>query len=112
MSGSEERERMAVDERQRHQLYNRAIEVLGEEEAEILMAHLPPGGYPNLATKQDIILLKHDLDSLGKELRLEVRADIESLGKEMHRLGRNQLIAFVTAVGILNGATFAALRFL
>lgn len=52
---------MAVDERARHQLYNRVVEVLGEEEAIILMAHLPPGGYPNFATKQDLLDLEHRL---------------------------------------------------
>jgi len=52
---------MAVDERARHQLYNRVVEVLGEEEAVILMAHLPPGGYPNFATKQDLLDLEHRL---------------------------------------------------
>ena len=54
---------MAVDERHRRQLYNRAVKVLGEEEAEILMAHLPPGGYPNLATKQDLLDMERRLKS-------------------------------------------------
>jgi hypothetical protein len=49
---------MAVDERARHRFYNKAVEVFGEEEATILMAHLPPGGYPNLATKQDLLDLE------------------------------------------------------
>ena len=62
---------MSVDERKRHQLYNRAVEVLGEEEAEILMAHLPPGGYPNLATKQDILDLRQWI--IEREERLEAR---------------------------------------
>ena len=60
---------MAVHERKRHQLYTRAIKVLGEEEAEILMAHLPPGGYPNLATKQDIVMLRQELRQLRSDLK-------------------------------------------
>jgi hypothetical protein len=52
---------MSVDERERHRLYNRAVEVLGEEEATILMAHLPPGGWSNLATKQDLLELEERL---------------------------------------------------
>ena len=56
---------MSVSERERHRLYDRAIEILGEEEATILMAHLPPGGYPNLATKQDLLMLRQEL---GREL--------------------------------------------
>lgn len=46
---------MAVDEHSRHQLYNRVVEVLGAKEADILMAHLPPGGYSSLATKLDVL---------------------------------------------------------
>lgn len=52
---------MSVDEAKRHQLYNRAVERLGQEEADILMAHLPPGGYPNLATKQDLLDMERRL---------------------------------------------------
>jgi len=54
---------MSVDERKRHQLYNSVVEKLGQEEADILMAHLPPGGYSNLATKQDLLQLKGELKS-------------------------------------------------
>ena len=46
---------MAVHEHDRHRFHNRAVEVFGEEEADILMAHLPPGGWSNLATKQDLL---------------------------------------------------------
>lgn len=64
---------MAVDEHARHRFYNRAVEVFGEEEATILMAHLPPGGWPNLATKQDLLQLRQDMDHgfLGLEARLK-----------------------------------------
>jgi len=63
---------MALDERARHQLYNRVVEVLGEEEAVILMVHLPPGGYPNLATKQDLLELERRLTAALKSHTLRV----------------------------------------
>ena len=63
---------MAVDEQARHRLYNRVVEVLGEEEAGILMAHLPPGGYPNLATKQDLLELERRLSAELKSHTLRV----------------------------------------
>jgi tetrahydromethanopterin S-methyltransferase subunit G len=47
---------MAISEEGRHQLYNRLDEVLGSAEAATLMAHLPPVGWADVATK-------HDLDS-------------------------------------------------
>ena len=64
---------MAVDAHARHRFYNRAVEVFGEEEATILMAHLPPGGWPNLATKQDVLQLRHDMEQgfLQLEARLK-----------------------------------------
>lgn len=62
---------MSVDERQRHQLYNRAVEVLGEAEADVLMAHLPPGGYPNLATTQDLL-------DLERRLKTEIVGELKS----------------------------------
>jgi hypothetical protein len=60
---------MAVDEHDRHRFYNRAVEVFGEEEATILMAHLPPGGWPNLATKQDLLQLRQDMQQLEGRLK-------------------------------------------
>ena len=80
-------------ERSRHQLHQRLREVLGPEEAGTLMAHLPPGGYTELATKSDLLALKH-----------EVLADF-------HRAIRNQTLTFVTIVAVLNGVVFTALSF-
>ena len=44
---------------------------MGEEEAEILMAHLPPGGYSNFATRQDILDLRQWI--LDREERIVAR---------------------------------------
>jgi hypothetical protein len=46
---------MAVDERSRHELHRRLEETLGAEPAATLMAHLPPVGWAEVATKQDIL---------------------------------------------------------
>ena len=47
---------MAIDERTRHQLFLRLEEVLGDEEANTLMEHLPPVGWADVATKRDLDL--------------------------------------------------------
>jgi len=95
---------MEVDERARHQLYNRVVEVLGEEEAVILMAHLPPGGYPNLATKQDLLDLEHrlkgDLEHGLAALKHELKA---------HTL-KVVLTTNVTTIALMTGIAFAAAR--
>lgn len=95
---------MAVDERDRHQFSNRAVEIFGEREADILMAHLPPGGYPNLATKQDILDLKQwvadRLDATTSGLRAEIVGELKAY------VWRTVLIANVA----LTGLVFAAAR--
>ena len=50
-----------MDERARHRLYRRLEEVLGPDEAGILMNHLPPAGLADLATKADLAALEHRL---------------------------------------------------
>lgn len=83
---------MDVYERSRHQLHQRLREVLGPEEAGTLMAHLPPGGYTEFATKSDLLALKHELLA------------------EIHRAIRNQTLTFVTIMAVLNGIVFTALK--
>lgn len=82
---------MDLYERSRHQLHQRLREVLGPDEAGTLMAHLLPGGYTEVATKSDLLTLKH-----------EMLADL-------HRAIRNQTVTFVTIMAVLNGVVFTAL---
>jgi len=66
---------MAVDERARHDLFVKLEEVIGPEQATTLMEHLPPGGYTELATKQDVEVLKNELlAKIGQETRVIVFA--------------------------------------
>ena len=89
---------MAVDEHARHRFYNRAVEIFGEEEATILMAHLPPGGWPNLATKQDVLQLRQDMEQ--GFLHLETRLKSYVL--------RTILTANLTMAVAFGGIAFAA----
>jgi hypothetical protein len=87
---------MAFDERTRHQLYLRLEEVLGPEEATILMEHLPPVGWADVATKRDLQLL-----------RTEFRADLqEGLREQAHRL-----YTFTVTVNAASILAVAALAF-
>jgi hypothetical protein len=47
---------VAIDERTRHQPFLRLEEVLGDEDANTLMEHLPPVGWADVATKHDLDL--------------------------------------------------------
>lgn len=58
---------MLVDERARRLLTDDLLRVHGEEVTDILMAHLPPVGWADVATKQD-------LGNLATVLRAEMAA--------------------------------------
>jgi hypothetical protein len=94
---------MELYERSRLQLHQRLREVLGPEEAGTLMAHLPPAGYSDLATKSDLRQLK-------EEIELKIEATKQELRAEMQRMGRSLMLSFVTVMAIMNGILFAALR--
>jgi hypothetical protein len=53
---------MAVDERSRHELYRRLEEVLGPDAATTLIEHLPPVGWADVATKNDLAGLEQRMD--------------------------------------------------
>jgi hypothetical protein len=67
---------MPVDERARHRLYLKLEAVLGSEEAGTLMDHLPPRGFADLVTKEDLRL---SLESLEHRLT----AKIENLARRL-----------------------------
>lgn len=77
---------MAITEQSRKQLYDGLEEVLGEERATTLMEHLPPVGWADVATKQDLdhlrVATKTDIDSLRadfEQLRVATTKDVEQL---------------------------------
>jgi hypothetical protein len=62
---------MAIDERQRHELYQQLEATIGEAHADALMSMLPPVGWADVATKQDLEKLELRMDSAMH--RLEAR---------------------------------------
>ena len=62
---------MAVTEVERHSLVQGLIDTLGEERTEILMKCILPGGWDQLATKQDVELAEARLRGEFGELRGE-----------------------------------------
>ena len=45
---------MALTHAQRTSMFNTLAQVMGQDEAETLMQHLPPSGWDNVATKEDL----------------------------------------------------------
>ena len=58
---------MTITDESRYHLHQRLEAVLGPQEATVLMEHLPPVGWADVATKRD-------LDHLASQLRLEAAA--------------------------------------
>jgi hypothetical protein len=127
---------MPVDERTRRLMSAELVRVHGEEVADALMAHLPPVGWADVATKHDLAALAQQLRGEMSELRGEmselrgelsglrgeVTGGIAELRGEMAELGgalrtemaaqtRVILFAFLTAVLASTSLAFAAARF-
>jgi hypothetical protein len=54
---------MAITEAGRHRMYGRLEAVLGQEDAAMLMEHLPPVGWADVATKRDLEVVAAQLES-------------------------------------------------
>jgi hypothetical protein len=54
---------MAADERARHELYQQAEAAMSRESADTLMELLPPVGWADVATKQDLVALGDRLEA-------------------------------------------------
>jgi hypothetical protein len=79
---------MPVDDRTRLNLHRKLEAVLGREEADTLMAHLPPVTWNDVATKDDLDALgtnlRTEIGALGTSLRAELRADfVEAMNRQI-----------------------------
>ena len=70
---------MAISEEARYALHRRLEEILGPEEANILMEHLPPVGWADVATKHDLAHLEQRLDVLESRLEARLQAGLNRM---------------------------------
>ncbi len=82
---------MSVDDRTRLNLHRKLDTVLGSEEADTLMAHLPPVTWNEVVTKDDLgatgATLRVEMQAMGSELRSEMHAMASELRSEMQAMG-------------------------
>ena len=115
---------MAIDERARHQLFQKLDQKLGPAEAATLMALLPPVGWGDVATKHDLdrlaVATKHDLDQLAVatkhdldqlEIRLSDRFEAK-LEKALRQQTRSFMVFVATFGFSLAGSVIAAAKLL
>ena len=72
---------MGVDEASRHRIRESMAKVHGDEVADSLMQHLPPGGWTPLATKEDLRQLESRLEARleAKMLRIALTVNVPSI---------------------------------
>ena len=89
---------MAITERDRRNLYEQAERSMGKEAADTLMASLPPVGWADVATKQDLEMTRTVLEARMDAGFHSLRADFnEALRLEMRPV-RAEVSALQTAM--------------
>ena len=96
---------MAVDERKRKALYDALERQIGAEAADTMMELLPPVGWADVVTKEDLRQLELRMDAKIDGLGAELRADME---RGFRRVIQWNMGVVLTAMGL----AFAAARLL
>ena len=89
---------MAFTEQNKRRLHARLCEVIGTEEADILMEQLPPITWTEFATKRDLEQSRHSLEMAIIELKHSVETTKLELTATMERGFRNQSWKMFTAI--------------
>ena len=78
---------MPVDDRNRLDLHRKLEAVLGHDDADTLMAHLPPVTWQEVATKDDVrgseAALRVSIDAAIERLGIELRAEKQALRSDL-----------------------------
>lgn len=101
---------MTVDDRTRLNLHRKLDTVLGPEEADTLMAHLPPATWSDVATKDDV---RHEISILRSEMHVgfaDLRIEIASVRTEISDVMTRQIKWMVTFAAAWSSLLIAAVR--
>jgi hypothetical protein len=106
---------MAITDAERHRLHTKLDQVLGEEEAAILISHLPPSGWSDVARTRDVDQLAVLLDERFARIDARFEATDARLAASearvhasLERSLREQTHRFLAGVGGLLTLTTAA----
>jgi len=91
-----------IDELARHKLFTKLEDILGTEDAAVLIEHLPPVGWADVATKRDLDPLTARID--------HVAAEVGTLRAEISAQFRTTLFTMMGLMVTLAGLAFMAAR--
>ena len=95
---------MAIDERLRLNIHTKLTELLGSEEATALIEHIMPVPWHDVATKDDLQILRVELRADIDVLRAGMHRDMADLRSELHQamVGQTRwLMGYVTALSAI-----------
>lgn len=100
---------MAISEESRHHLYQRLEQVLGPREATVLMEHLPPVGWADVATKRDLDAFEGRIDHRLGEIDRRL-GRLEELPREFRALLVSVMSVMAVLFAAIAGAIVAAIK--
>lgn len=104
---------MLINEGQRRALHERLVEVLGVDQADVLMEHLPPSGWGDVARRSDLDHLERMLRIEMDSMETRINAKFDSFGgelrAEMATLSRTVMMSSVVLVVGVVGSLITAL---
>ena len=104
---------MTITEAARHRMHDSFISQHGEEVAAVIMEHLPPLGWSDVARSSDVGALRFDMDREFLALRTDMNREFATVRSEMDRefaMVRSEMAAEFVAVRSEMAAGFAAVR--
>ena len=106
---------MSIDDRSRQELFQRLDEALGPKAAEVLMAHLPPVGWADVATKHDLAALEERMDlrfaRVDERLEKVEERVIGRMHAELAAQSRTMIFAMMSLIFTAVLLTYTAGRF-
>ncbi len=110
---------MTITDSQRHRLHTKLDEVLGEEDAAVLISHLPPSGWSDVVRTRDLDHLAAQLDERLSQIELRMDARFETTDARfettdarfeasLERAMREQTNRFLAYVGVVVAVISAA----
>lgn len=108
---------MPITDKQRFDLHAALRRVLGEELGDVMIEHLPPVGWADVALSRDVAAVRSDIDSLRRDVNdlkndvnnlksdiRAVRSDMDVLRHELREELHRELSGIRTSIRVLTGA--------